>query len=100
VPLLADLLATRKRDLLLAALAPEGVPAGPINTVADVFADPQVIARGMRVDLPAPAARGGAIPSVRSPILIDGEPAVADRPPPRLGEHTQEVLNDPAWGGR
>ena len=100
VPLLTDLLSRKKRDVLLAALAPEGVPAGPINTVADVFADPQVIARRMRVDLPAPAARGGVIPSVRSPILIDGEPAVADRPPPRLGEHTQEVLNDPAWGGR
>jgi crotonobetainyl-CoA:carnitine CoA-transferase CaiB-like acyl-CoA transferase len=100
VPLLTDLLSTKKRDVLLAALAPEGVPAGPINTVADVFADPQVIARRMRVDLPARAAKGGAIPSVRTPILIDGEPAVADRPPPRLGEHTQEVLNDPAWGGR
>jgi crotonobetainyl-CoA:carnitine CoA-transferase CaiB-like acyl-CoA transferase len=100
VPLLTDLLSRKKRDVLLAALAPEGVPAGPINTVADVFADPQVVARRMRVDLPAPAARGGVIPSVRSPILIDGEPALADRPPPRLGEHTQEVLNDPAWGGR
>jgi crotonobetainyl-CoA:carnitine CoA-transferase CaiB-like acyl-CoA transferase len=100
VPLLADLLMRTKRDVLLAALAPEGVPAGPINTVADVFADPQVVARKMRVDLPAPAAKGGAIPSVRSPILIDGEPAVSQRPPPRLGEHTEEVLNDPAWAGR
>jgi glutaryl-CoA transferase len=100
VPLLADLLMRTKRDALLAALAPEGVPAGPINTVADVFADPQVVARKMRVDLPAPAAKGGVIPTVRSPILIDGEPALAQRPPPRLGEHTDDVLKDPAWGGR
>ena len=100
VPLLADLLVRTKRDVLLAALAPEGVPAGPINTVADVFADPQVVARKMRIDLPAPAAKGGAIPTVRSPILLDGEPVVAQRPSPRLGEHTDEVLNDPAWGAR
>ena len=98
VPLLTDLLLETKRDALLAALAPEGVPAGPINTVADVFADPQVVARKMRVDLPAPAAKGGAIPSVRSPILLDGEPLVAERPSPLLGEHTDDVLTDPAWG--
>ncbi len=99
VPLITDLLLQRHRDELLAALAPEGVPAGPINSVADVFADPQVLARGMRIDLPSPAAAGGAIPSVRSPILLDGEPVAANRPSPRLGEHTEEVLRDPAWGG-
>jgi crotonobetainyl-CoA:carnitine CoA-transferase CaiB-like acyl-CoA transferase len=100
VPLLTELLLQQERDTLLAALAPEGVPAGPINTVADVFADPQVLARGMHVDLPAPAAEGGSIPTVRSPILLDGTPLVAERPSPRLGEHTDDVLNDPAWMGR
>ena len=100
VPLLAELLLREKRDALLSALAPEGVPAGPINSVADVFADPQVIARRMKVDLPHSAARGGAIPTVRSPVVLDGEPMVADYPSPRLGEHTQDVLNDPAWGAR
>ena len=99
VPFLTEVLRQQRRDDLLAALAPEGVPAGPINTVADVFADPQVVARRMRIDLPAPAARGGAIPSVRSPIVMDGEPLVAERPSPRLGEHTEEVLRDPAWSG-
>ena len=74
-----------------------GVPAGPINTVADVFDDPQVLARGMRIDLPSPAAKGGAIPSVRSPIVLDGKPMAATRPSPRLGEHTDEVLSDPSW---
>ena len=51
----------------------------------------------MRVDLDAPAARGGTIPTVRSPILMDGEPLVAGRPSPRLGEHTEDVLDDPRW---
>jgi len=98
-PLLTDLLMTRRRDELLAALGPEAVPAGPINSVADVFADPHVKARRMRVGLDAPAARGGAIPAVRSPLLLDGAPLVADRPSPAVGEHTDEVLNDPAWTG-
>jgi crotonobetainyl-CoA:carnitine CoA-transferase CaiB-like acyl-CoA transferase len=85
------------RDGLLSALEAQGVPAGPINTVADVFDDPQVVARGMKIDLPSSAAKGGAIPSVRSPIMIDGEPMAAGKPSPRLGEHTGEVLSDPSW---
>jgi crotonobetainyl-CoA:carnitine CoA-transferase CaiB-like acyl-CoA transferase len=97
VPILTGLTLRTTRDALLSALEAQGVPAGPINTVADVFADPHVIARGMRIDLPAPAAKGGAIPSVRSPIVLNGKPMVAGRPSPRLGEHTDEVLSDPSW---
>ena len=84
---------------LLAALERLGVPAGPINTIDEVFADPQVRARGVRVDLPSEAARAGAIPTVASPIVMDGVRQVADRPSPGLGEHADEILNDPAWGG-
>lgn len=97
VPLLTELTLKFTRDDLLAALEKQGVPAGPINTVADVFADPQVIARGMKIDLPSQSAKGGAIPSVRSPIVMDGQAMVAGRPSPRLGEHTDEVLSDPSW---
>lgn len=84
---------------LLAALEKVGVPAGPINAVDEVFADPQVIARGVRVDLASTEAKGGAIPTVASPIVMDGVRQVSPRPSPRLGEHADEVLNDPAWGG-
>ncbi|MCB5175096.1 CaiB/BaiF CoA transferase family protein [Microvirga lenta] len=97
VPVLTELTLKMTRDALLAALEGQGVPAGPINTVADVFDDPQVVARGMRIDLPAPAAKAGSIPSVRSPIVLDGQPMAASRPSPRLGEHTDEVLSDPSW---
>jgi crotonobetainyl-CoA:carnitine CoA-transferase CaiB-like acyl-CoA transferase len=97
VPILTALTLKITRNALLSALEKQGVPAGPINTVADVFADPQVIARGMRIDLASPAAQGGAIPSVRSPIVMNGEPMAAGRPSPRLGEHTDEVLSDPSW---
>ena len=87
------------RDDLLAALEREGVPAGPINTIADVFADPQVRHRGLQLDLPADAAAGGSIPGVRTPLIIDGMPAAHDRPSPGLGEHSADVLGDPNWGG-
>lgn len=84
---------------LLAALEAVGVPAGPINAIDEVFADPQIVARGVRVDLPSESAKGGTIPTVASPIVIDGVRQVSPRPSPRLGEHAEEVLNDPAWGG-
>jgi crotonobetainyl-CoA:carnitine CoA-transferase CaiB-like acyl-CoA transferase len=99
VPELGRRTARFPRDALLEKLGALKVPAGPVNTVADVFADPQVLHRGIRVDLPATEAKGGAIPTLRSAIVIDGEPMVADRPSPRLGAHTSEVLADPAWGG-
>ncbi|MBV8661549.1 MAG: CoA transferase, partial [Hyphomicrobiales bacterium] len=85
---------TRSRDDLLAAFEEAGVPAGPINTVAQVFADPQVGARAMRLDLPASGASGGSAPSVRSPIVIDGIAAAAASAAPRLGEHTDAILRE------
>jgi crotonobetainyl-CoA:carnitine CoA-transferase CaiB-like acyl-CoA transferase len=87
------------RDALLSALEKEGVPAGPINSVADVFAAPQVIARGMRLDLADTSVKGGSVPSIRSPFVFDGEPAVTHRASPELGADTGDVLADPAWGG-
>ncbi|HTU11076.1 MAG TPA: CaiB/BaiF CoA-transferase family protein [Allosphingosinicella sp.] len=75
--LLAPVIALRRRDELLAALAAAGIPGGPINDVAQVFADPQVIARGLRID-------PGGVPGVASPIIIDGRRQVADTPSPPL----------------
>src|SRR5687768_8490587 len=98
-PLLAAQSQKKSRDALLSACESKGVPAGPINTVAEVFEEPQIRFRGMRVDLPDPLARGGSVPGVRTPILIDGLPAVAPLPSPALGAHTCEILADPAWGG-
>jgi len=96
---LADLTVLFTRDALLSELEKAGVPAGPINTVADVFDDAQVVARGMRIDLDNPDAAIGSVPSVRSPIMINGEAMVASRPSPRLGADTEAVLHDKAWGG-
>src|SRR5215207_2331680 len=87
---------TRRWSLadLLAKLESVQVPAGPINPLDQVFADPQVVHRGMRIDRPSAAAKAGSIPGVRTPIMINGSPAAAERPAPRLGEHTAEVLRE------
>jgi crotonobetainyl-CoA:carnitine CoA-transferase CaiB-like acyl-CoA transferase len=79
---------------LLAKLEAVGVPAGPINNLDQVFVDPQVVHRGMRLELPSAAAKGGKIPGVRTPIVIGGQPMAAERPSPRLGEHTAEILRE------
>ena len=79
---------------IIAQLEAVQVPAGPINTLADVFADPQVIAREMRIERPSAAAKDGKIPGIRTPIKIDGVAAAAERASPRLGEHTAEVLRE------
>ena len=78
---------------LLAALERVVVPAGPINSVADAFADAQVKARGMRIDLPARATAAGVLPNVRLPILIDGEKMTPVRAAPALGEDSDRVLS-------
>jgi crotonobetainyl-CoA:carnitine CoA-transferase CaiB-like acyl-CoA transferase len=91
---LATLTSRLTRADILAKLEAVGVPAGPINDLADVFSDPQVIHRGMRLDLHSDAAKGGTIPGLRTPITIDGEGMAAALPSPRLGEHTQEILRE------
>src|SRR5258707_12549230 len=77
-----EMTAKISRADLLARLETAGVPGGPINTLEDVFADPQVLARQMRIDLPSQFAKGGSIPGVRSPITINGVRMAADRAPP------------------
>ena len=66
------------------------IPCGPVNTIAEVFDDPQVQARGMRFDLPHAAA--GSVPQVRTPIRFSESEMVYEKAPPGLGAHTDEVL--------
>jgi crotonobetainyl-CoA:carnitine CoA-transferase CaiB-like acyl-CoA transferase len=67
-----------------------GLPCGPINDVAQAFADAQVQARGMRIEVEHPAA--GALPLLASPIRLSGSPVEYRRAPPLLGQHTDEIL--------
>ncbi len=91
---LSALTSRMKRDELLDKLEAVQVPAGPINNLEQVFNDPQVKHRGMKLRLPSKAAKGGFIPGVRTPIVMDGEPMASPRPAPRLGEHTAEILRE------
>lgn len=81
-----------RRAALLAGLETAGVPASPINTIEDMFADPQVAARGMRLALDD--GLGNTLPSVRSPMVFGGTPLAYARPSPRLGQHTAEILEE------
>ena len=91
---LCGLTARLPRQALLEKLEAVGVPAGPINDLEQVFSDPQVVARGMKIERPSAAAADGKIPGVRTPITLDGAPMAAEQPSPRLGEHTQEILRE------
>jgi len=92
IPRMCELTATFTRAELLAKLEAIGVPAGPINSIADVFADAHVAARGMRLDLANANAAHGSVPGVRTPITIDGHRAAHAHGSPGLGEHTDEIL--------
>lgn len=95
IPVLTDLVRSRPSSFWLDSLEKEGVPCGPINTMDQVFADPQVQARGLRVEMPHPTA--GMVPMVGSPMRFSETPVEYRRPPPLLGEHSGEVLAE--WLG-
>jgi len=86
------------RAELLSALERTGVPTGPIHDIAEVFADPQVIARAMRLELPAPDAAAGTVPGVRTPILFSRTPLSYEQASPHLGADTEAILADLAEG--
>ncbi len=91
VSMIGERLATRRARDWLAELEPAGVPCGPINDLAQVFADPQVRHRGMEVRAPHPVA--GEVRMVANPMRFSATPIRHDRAPPLLGEHTDEVLD-------
>ncbi|HZW23189.1 CaiB/BaiF CoA-transferase family protein [Noviherbaspirillum sp.] len=92
VPLLAEMVKTKTKQEWIAALEAAGVPCGPINKLDEVFDNPQVQARGLRMDLPHPT--GGTVKLVGSPMKMSATPPRYDMPPPLLGEHTEEVLRE------
>ncbi len=71
-----------------------GVPCGPINNLAEVFADPHVQARRMTIELPHPAAGGEPTRLIANPIKFSETPVSYERAPPTLGQHTDEILKE------
>jgi glutaryl-CoA transferase len=90
--LLADIMRKRKTVDWVAGLEAAGVPCGPINDLAQVFDDPQVKARGMRIELAH--ALGTPAPLVRSPMRFSETELEFKVPPPLLGEHTEQILRE------
>ncbi len=90
IALMREVTATRSTDEWITLFERVGVPCGPINTIADVFADPQVQSRGAKIHMSHPAA--GDIPLVASPIRLSGTPVQYRNAPPLLGQDTRQVL--------
>jgi len=95
VPRLQAAFLQRQRQAWLQALEDAGIPCGPVNDLADVFADPQVQARGMVAGLLHPLA--DALPLVNSPIRLSATPVVHRHAPPLLGQHTDDVLREAGY---
>lgn len=92
IPLLEQLMRTRSKQAWLAALEAAQVPCGAINNLAEVFADPHLASREMVHTWQPPNAPALAL--VASPLKLSKTPVRTDLPPPRLGQHTDEVLRD------
>lgn len=95
IPLIRQATVMRTTHEWIVALENAGVPCGPINRIDEVFADPHVQARGMRVEMPH--ATAGTVPLVANPIRLSGSPVSYRLAPPQLAQHTDEVLRD--WLG-
>ncbi len=92
IPIVQEILRVHTTEAWLARLTQAGVPCGPVNTLDAVFDDPQVQARGLRLDLPHTSA--GMVPSVACPIRYAETPLNMTSGPPCLGEHTDAVLGE------
>ena len=92
LPQIDEVMATRDRQQWLAALEQAGIPCSPVNSIDEVFADPQVRARGLAVSMDHPQA--GALPLVASPLNLSATPVQYRRAPPGLGEHADELLQE------
>lgn len=94
VEVLDPILSARPSAHWLASLEAQGISCGPINNLDQVFADPQVQARGMTIDLPHPALGDKPVRLLASPIRLSATPVAYRHAPPMLGQHTDEVLAD------
>jgi crotonobetainyl-CoA:carnitine CoA-transferase CaiB-like acyl-CoA transferase len=92
--LLPELTRNKTQAQWVEALTKAGVPCGPVNTIDQVFADPQVHARGMRITMPHSLSGKGTVDLIGNPMKLSDSPVDYRRPPPMLGEHTDEVLRE------
>ncbi|VAW00658.1 CAIB/BAIF family protein [hydrothermal vent metagenome] len=94
IAILADVIKDWKKDDLLRGLDELGVPAGPVNTLPEVFATDQVAARDMKITMEHPVAGSGHVDLIGNPLKLNQTPIDYRRPPPMLGQHTAEVVEE------
>lgn len=94
IPLIRARTIARPAAEWLALMAEHAVPAGPVNDLAQVFAHPQALHRGMRVEMPHPGAGSGAVALIGNPLKLSETPVSYRQAPPMLGEHTEAVLRE------
>jgi formyl-CoA transferase len=92
IPLVGEIMKGRTSKEWIARLEAANVPCGPINNYKEVFEDPQVRHRGLKIGIPHPIS--GAMPGIANPMRFSATPVTYDMPPPLLGQHTREVLSD------
>lgn len=92
IPALEAELATRAMADVITALEARKVPVGPVNTLEQVFATDQVAARGMKIEMARDDVAGGQVPLIGNPLKLSKTPITYRRPPPRMGQDTDEVL--------
>jgi len=94
IPILEELIQQKTTDFWVQAMEENSISCGPINNLAQVFDDPHVIARGMKLEMDYPASNGGKVTLINSPIKMSGTPTTNRMAPPMLGQHTDEVLGE------
>ena len=94
VQIVSDISRKHTTQYWLEGLERIGLPCGPVNDLRQVFEDPQVIHRNMKITMSRPPAEGGTFPLIGNPLKLSETPVTYRLPPPRLGEHTDEVLEE------
>ncbi|MFC1665012.1 CaiB/BaiF CoA transferase family protein [Pseudomonadota bacterium] len=94
IPVLRQTLVLQSTSYWLNLFAENGIPAGPVNDVKQIFDDPQILAREMKINMPHADAGKKGIDLIGNPVKFSGTPVSYRRPPPKLGEHTEEVLKE------
>lgn len=93
-PLIGEVTKTQSSSYWIEHLPPLGVPCGPVNDMKGVFAHPQTVARDMKISMPHAEACGGSVDLIGSPMKFSETPVDYRKAPPRMGEHTEEVLEE------
>lgn len=94
VPMVQELILQKTTKFWVDAMEANSISCGPINNLAQVFGDPHVLARGMKLEMDHPATAGGKVTLINSPIKMSGTPTTNRMAPPMLGQHTEDVLSE------